>query len=590
MEEPSLIAQKVAVLLGKLRLAYFGSSVEDEEVEVPMTYVIYARRSTNTPTKQERSIADQILECNQLATRLNLRVLDVIHEEESAKVSDKRPLFRDILDAIKLKKYNGIITWAPDRLARNMKEAGEVIDMLDHDEIRDLRFANGHSFTNSPSGKMLLGIAFIMAKEFSDTHSQTVTRGNKNKTREGKWPGSHLKHGYYKDKQHYLRPDGDNHKLICNIFEMRLAGKSQIEIVDFLKKEGYPVATKHTERRKVIINVNFVSKILHDPFYAGILIFGETMTNLFEKYNFVPAVSVENFEVLCKIEGVKKDYVVVAAVKSKAGVRADLMRGMVMCSHCKNAMSTGITKDLFYYRCDTHGCKSHGKSTRAKVILTAAKHFINNHPLATEEGYGRYVAQMEKRFEDQAVDTAKELRSLQGQWQNTDRRLEDVKDLMRMHKNDKMLISEFKKDMKKHRAKLDDLDQQIEKLKGQRVNVKSTILTFEEFHELFKNTADLIGKIDHMADLDFVMRKIFMNFAVEDGKVIEIRQTPIFAALSETKKNLLLEDTSLVTSKTTAMNLWRRAKDIIPLVLTWNGEMAGFLQQERKPQLVAVTY
>jgi hypothetical protein len=37
------------------------------------------------------------------------------------------------------------------------------------------------------------------------------------------------------------------------------------------------------------------------------------------------------------------------------------------------------------------------------------------------------------------------------------------------------------------------------------------------------------------------------------------------------------------------MNLWRRAKDIIPLVLTWNGEMAGFLQQERKPQRVAVT-
>ncbi|MDP2632051.1 MAG: hypothetical protein Q8P30_04795 [Candidatus Uhrbacteria bacterium] len=90
--------------------------------------------------------------------------------------------------------------------------------------------------------------------------------------------------------------------------------------------------------------------------------------------------------------------------------------------------------------------------------------------------------------------------------------------------------------------------------------------------------------MDIMADLDFIMRKIFMNVTITDQKVADITQNSPFRELC------LDTDSAMVTSKTTAMNLWRRAKDIIPLVPTWNGEMSGFLQQERKPQLVAVTY
>ena len=104
-----------------------GSGVEHDK---SLKYVIYARKSTDATEKQERSIGDQIAECKAFAERNGLRYIGIIHEEKSAKVSEKRPKFRAMLEDIKSEKYDGIISWSPDRLARNMKEGGEIIDML----------------------------------------------------------------------------------------------------------------------------------------------------------------------------------------------------------------------------------------------------------------------------------------------------------------------------------------------------------------------------------------------------------------------------------------------------------------------------
>lgn len=124
-----------------------------------LRYVIYARKSTDTAEKQERSIGDQIYECKALAERLGLRWVEVIHEEKSATVSDKREKFRTMLDGIRAGKYDGIISWAPDRLARNMKEGGEIIDMLDHGDIQDLRVIG--------ELKQLYAIGFELKCQFS---------------------------------------------------------------------------------------------------------------------------------------------------------------------------------------------------------------------------------------------------------------------------------------------------------------------------------------------------------------------------------------------------------------------------------------
>lgn len=127
---------------------------DESNVGRPLRYVIYARKSTDDSDKQTRSLGDQMSECLEFAEKHNLLLGRPAHVQEaiSAKVSDKRPGFRTMIEAIKKGQYDGIIAWHPDRLARNMKDAGEVIDLLDKGTIKDLRFVS-FNFENSPSGK-----------------------------------------------------------------------------------------------------------------------------------------------------------------------------------------------------------------------------------------------------------------------------------------------------------------------------------------------------------------------------------------------------------------------------------------------------
>jgi len=104
----------------------------DQSIDIrKLRYVLYARKSTEDDTRQVRSIGDQIRDCQKLAQDLDLRVVDIIKETKSAKRPHQRPLFTKMLKDLRAKKYDAILCWHPDRLCRNMLEAGEIIDMLD---------------------------------------------------------------------------------------------------------------------------------------------------------------------------------------------------------------------------------------------------------------------------------------------------------------------------------------------------------------------------------------------------------------------------------------------------------------------------
>jgi len=79
-----------------------------------------------------------------IARRLGLKVVATITEKRSAKKPGNRPEFEKIINGIKAKKYDGILAWNPDRLARNMLEGGMQIDMVDEGHIKDMKFVTHH--------------------------------------------------------------------------------------------------------------------------------------------------------------------------------------------------------------------------------------------------------------------------------------------------------------------------------------------------------------------------------------------------------------------------------------------------------------
>jgi site-specific DNA recombinase len=109
-------------------ISNFG--VRTEVPQIKVKYVLYARKSTETEERQVLSIDSQVKEMLQIAEKENMEIIDIRRENHSAKDSGQRPVFKEILSDLDQGRYNGILTWAPDRLSRNAGDLGSLVDLI----------------------------------------------------------------------------------------------------------------------------------------------------------------------------------------------------------------------------------------------------------------------------------------------------------------------------------------------------------------------------------------------------------------------------------------------------------------------------
>ena len=167
--------------------------------EVRVKYCLYARKSTEQDEKQALSIDSQIKEMGQIAEKLKLNVVTIKRESHSAKASGQRPIFQEMIKEIDKGVYNGILTWAPDRLSRNAGDLGSVVDLMDQKKLIHIQ-TYGQTFSNSPNEKFLLMILCSQAKLENDNKSINVKRGMRARVEMGLWP-CRPPTGYFKTKR-----------------------------------------------------------------------------------------------------------------------------------------------------------------------------------------------------------------------------------------------------------------------------------------------------------------------------------------------------------------------------------------------------
>ena len=89
----------------------------DDEEEIDLTklrYALYVRRSTEDKNKQVRSLGDQIKECRKFAKDNDLHIIgEPLKEKKSAKRAGQRKVFDQMLQDIRNKKYDAILSWHP---------------------------------------------------------------------------------------------------------------------------------------------------------------------------------------------------------------------------------------------------------------------------------------------------------------------------------------------------------------------------------------------------------------------------------------------------------------------------------------------
>lgn len=490
-------------------------------------YVIYARKSSEEQSKQIKSLEDQVKECKNFALNWNLNVVEILQESESAKEPDIRPIFRNMISRIKKGEIDGIIAWHPDRLARNMKEGGEIIDMLDKGQIRDLKFCTA-SFENSTQGKMMLGIMFVMAKHYSDNLSENIRRGIRNRLEEGVWLRD-PKIGYYKDNNGFLYPDGENFALLKEAWYKRLNGETLENIASFLNSKKIKKATGIGNENHVIVKITSkkLDEIFSDPIYAGFISYGTNFNNLQEIYEFSPMITLEHY---AKVNNIFEK------IKIKKTVnKALLLRGKIICGLCNNPMGSGISKGkkryYLYFFC--RNCKTIGKGNkerniyiRAKIIVDFAINFLKKYDFANEKTYLHYKKEYLRVLRERNRQSNEKLSEIKDKIKKFNEGKEKILKLI-LNSNDDNIKKDLEEKYKINTREIDTLEKEKRNIENL-INEKEEILTYEKFVETLKKLPSKLAKVKTLKELDFFLSKIFLKLVVMDDKIVSYRLNPPF--------------------------------------------------------------
>ncbi len=507
----------------------------------PLRYVLYARKSSEGEDAQAQSLPDQIKHCREYAKREGLLIIgEPIEESASAWTSNNRPKFNQVLADISAGRYDAILSWHPDRLSRNMLESGMLMDMLDSDIIKDLKFPTVQ-FTNNAAGKLLLNILFAMSKNYTDSQSENVTRGVTSNFEQGKT--SAHKWGYVRNEitGHYEQ-DPDSFELIQRGWQMRLQGHTQNEIVSFWKQNDVHRMTKINRRnkhiRKITITKQIASNIFASPFYFGILIQNDQEVDLRKITNFEPMIDEETYNAVQAISRTKSRVPVYSEKKTFYPLRR-----MVLCGACNGTIPMRVGKNRssdgtygLTYRCDNEGCTRKPKSVRAKFIFNDLYKVLDSIKL-TEKEYNEYSKTIDSYTDDRVIKIRTEKRSLEGRQKHLQANIETKsRQLASLPDNiPETARATLIHDLEELETSTIDIKSKVDELSKKIENPTKIKLSKEEFLNLVNTAGDKM-RAGTPVEKDILARKLLLNITLDSEKTPSYLWREPYASLLKSSK------------------------------------------------------
>lgn len=329
------------------------------EEPVPIRYCLYARKSSEDDERQALSIDSQVKEVLEMATRDGLNVVEVRRESHSAKSSGSRPEFNRLIGDIRTKKFDGILTWAADRISRNAGDLGTVIDLMDQGLLQEIR-THGPKFTNSPSDKFMLMMMCGQAKLENDNKGVNVKRGFRAKVEMGYRPNMSplgYLHDKYADKgARRIFVDPERGPIIKEAFQkVAHEGWTGRDL-----KRWFDGEKQFTTRKGKKISLSMIYRMMENSFYTGRYEFPEGSGKWFEGKH-EKMITKEIFD---RVQEVMK-----GKPKGLAGTKEFGFTKMFKCGSCSSGITAdekikrlkdGTIRRYVYYGCNKKwltGCK-----------------------------------------------------------------------------------------------------------------------------------------------------------------------------------------------------------------------------------------
>jgi len=382
-------------------------------------YIAYCRKSTDEKNKQIMSIEQQIEELKAFAEREKLEIVEFLTEAQTAKIPG-RPVFNNLVKLIEKGFANGIVSWHPDRLARNSIDGGKIIYLVDTGKLQALKFPS-FWFENTPQGKFMLSIAFGQSKYYVDNLSENVKRGLYFKIRHGDWPG-YAPFGYKNDRNtRKIEVDLKEARLVKIAFKKFAAGEfSMADIRNMFFRNG--IKRKNGKP----LHLNQIRDLLTRSFYYGLMVYhGETYEGKHK-----PLISKSLFD---KVQEVLK-----AKYNPRPHTNTFAFTGFIKCSECGSAITaekhfkfyprTRGKVGYIYYRCTKKSGNCSQKYIREEELEEQLREIAGKVAIS-EKWADQLISWAERDAEKENGQAKMELVKLKQELEGLDQKLDKLLDI-----------------------------------------------------------------------------------------------------------------------------------------------------------------
>lgn len=167
-----------------------------------MIAAIYSRKSVFTGKGE--SIENQIRMCKEYAARnLNIDKFIIYEDEGFSGGNINRPRFQELLHDVKLKKFDTLICYRLDRIARNVADFSNTFELLQNNNISFVSIREQFD-TSTPMGKAMVYISSVFAQLERDTIAERIRDNMLQLAKTGRWLGGQTPLGFESEKLIYI--------------------------------------------------------------------------------------------------------------------------------------------------------------------------------------------------------------------------------------------------------------------------------------------------------------------------------------------------------------------------------------------------
>lgn len=329
------------------------------------SYFSYVRVSTQRQGNLGTSLIEQLAAIERYARRFNLPIVKQYEERETA-AKIGRPVFLDMLKALKQGKADGLVIHKIDRSARNLKDWADLGSLIDSGI--EVHFANESLDLKSRGGRLSADIQAVVAADYIRNLREETKKGIYGRLRQGLYPFP-ARVGYLDaGKGNPKRPDPVQAPLVKQAFELYASGNYGLNA---LVEKMYELGLRNKNNKK--ISRNGLVCILKNPFYMGLIkidAIGEMFVGIHS-----PIISKRLFDEVQDVFAGK--------LRIKRTKHFFIFRQVVNCRLCSNLLVAERQKGNVYYRCQTKRCPQ--KTIREELIESKLFEIYEHLQLSEEE-------------------------------------------------------------------------------------------------------------------------------------------------------------------------------------------------------------